>query len=78
MKNELKTGGPSLGVRLKKAPRHPSKTRQRLVGSNADSIDRLETIVESPQTKVDPKWWESRFVLVLGLLGCVAMVALGL
>lgn len=63
---------------LKKSHPLPPKTRQRLEGSYVDSIYRAETSLTSPQ-KVSPKWWDSGLIVpAVALLGCLAVVALGL
>ena len=56
--------GPSLRARPKKGSRgQPMKTRQRVVGSHVDSIDRVTIPRALSRTNVSPKWWDYRFIL---------------
>jgi hypothetical protein len=72
--------GPSLRARPKKGSRgQPMKTRQRVVGSHVDSIDRVTIPRALSRTNVSPKWWDYRFILPsVFVLSCLALVAFGL
>ena len=67
-------------IRLKRASQiRLTTTRQRLVGTQVDSVERLVIDAQFPLTKTGTRQWDNRTILIaLFFLGCLVMAGLGL